>query len=114
LAQREWRVQLSVQAQRDVADIVRWTAEQFGRRQTIVYHATLYAAIESLAVGPDVPGSTAREELGPGRRTLHVARGGRRGRHVLVYRAIDERTIRVSRILHDSMDIGRHVPQGDD
>jgi toxin ParE1/3/4 len=97
-----------------VADILRWTAHQFGRRQASAYRATLYTAIRSLTGGPDFPGSVPRDEIGPGRRTLHIARGGRRGRHLLLYRVIDQRTIRVIRVLHDSMDLARHVPPGDD
>jgi toxin ParE1/3/4 len=74
----------------------------------------LNAAIHALAGGPDVHGTVQRDEIGPGRRTLHVARGGRRGRHVLVYHAVGERLIEVIRVLHDSMDLARHVPPGDD
>lgn len=97
-----------------MAEILRWTARQFGRRQVSAYRATLNAAIDALAGGPDVHGSVQRDEIGPGLRTLHVARGGRRGRHVLVYHTVGEWVIEVIRVLHDGMDIGRHVPPGDD
>ena len=44
--------------------------------------------------------------------TLHVARVGRRGRHLVLYRiagASEPSTIDVFRLLHDSMDPVRHV-----
>jgi toxin ParE1/3/4 len=45
-----------------------------------------------------------------GLRTLHVARRGRRGSHFLIYRAAPKSTIEIVRILHDRMDLKRHVP----
>ena len=45
--------------------------------------------------------------------TLHVARGGRKGRHLILFR-IDPTaptpTIDVLRLLHDAMDIARNLP----
>jgi plasmid stabilization system protein ParE len=40
---------------------------------------------------------------------LHVSRGGRRGRHLILFRAGPEDTIEVLRILHDRMDIAGQV-----
>jgi toxin ParE1/3/4 len=39
-----------------------------------------------------------------------VARQGRRGRHFLVFRQIEDRCIDVLRLLHDGMDLARHIP----
>jgi toxin ParE1/3/4 len=64
----------------------------------------------ALGHGPDVAGSKVRDETMPGLRTLHVARSGRRGSHFLMYRAAPMRTIEIVRILHDRMDLQRHVP----
>jgi toxin ParE1/3/4 len=62
------------------------------------------------ANGPDVPGSAARDEIQEGLRTLHVARQGRCGRHFIMYRAADGSVIEVARILHEAMDLARHIP----
>jgi hypothetical protein len=35
----------------------------------------------------------------------------RRARHVLLYQVTADREIRVVRILHDSMDLARHLPR---
>jgi toxin ParE1/3/4 len=91
-------------------DIVKWTTENFGARQSRIYQKTLVQAISELAKGPDVPGSKARDEITPGLRTVHVARHGLRGSHFLMYRVAPKATIEIVRILHDKMDLQRHLP----
>jgi len=66
--------------------------------------------MRELAAGPEISGSKARDDILPGVRTLHVARHGRRGRHLLLYRVGRGPVIEIGRILHDSMDLQRHVP----
>jgi toxin ParE1/3/4 len=106
---RKWRVRLGAAAELDLAIIVKWTTENFGARQSRIYRDTLVRAIAELANGPDVVGSKARDEILPGLRTLHVARHGRRGRHFILYRAVQGRIIEIGRILHDNM-VQRHLP----
>jgi toxin ParE1/3/4 len=110
MAERRWRVRLGAAAELDFANIVKWTAENFGARQSRVYRDTLVQTIRELAEGPDVAGSKARDEILPGLRTLHVARRGRRGSHFLMYRAAPRSTIEIVRILHDRMDLQRQAP----
>ncbi|WP_315811442.1 type II toxin-antitoxin system RelE/ParE family toxin [Bradyrhizobium sp. SZCCHNR2028] len=105
-----WRVRLSAVAELDFANILKWTVENFGRRQAEVYRDTLLRAIGELAYGPDVAGSRARDEIMHGVRTLHVARHGRAGRHLLLYRVGGRGIIEIGRILHDRMDLPRHSP----
>lgn len=71
-------------------------------------------AIEALQHGPDVVGAQARDEVLPGMRTLHVARQGRKGRHFVVFRPGAGQVIDVLRLLHDSMDMARHLPAAND
>ena len=78
--------------------------------QQEIYRETLKRAIIALETGPDPIGSKRRDEIMPGVRTLHVARRGRRGRHLLLYRMADERIIEIGRILHDAMEVTRHSP----
>jgi toxin ParE1/3/4 len=75
-----------------------------------MYQEVLIEALVELAAGPNVPGSIARDEIRPGLRSLHVTRGKRRGRHFVVYRVAQPNVIEVARILHDAMDLARHVP----
>jgi toxin ParE1/3/4 len=110
MAERRWRVRLGAAAELDFANIVKWTTENFGTRQSRVYQNTLVQAIGELADGPDVAGSKARDEIMPGLRTVYVARHGRRGSHFLMYRVTPKMTIEIARILHDRMDLQRHLP----
>jgi toxin ParE1/3/4 len=110
MSERRWRVRLGAVAELDFANILKWTTENFGVRQSRIYRDTLVRAISELANGPDLAGSRARDEIMPGLRTLHVARHGRRGRHFLPYRIAKGQIIEVGRILRDQMDLRRHLP----
>jgi toxin ParE1/3/4 len=114
MAERKWRVRLGAAAEVDFGNILKWTTENFGARQSRVYRDTLVQAIGELANGPDVAGSKSRDEIMTGLRTLHVSRRGRRGSHFLMYRAAPNITIEIVRILHDRMDLMRHVPSAPD
>ena len=111
-----WRIRLSVTAEEDFGSILRWTAERFAEQQARTYANTLIEAIEVLTEGPFPSGARQRDDVVEGLMALHVARQGRRGRHLVLYRvAAAERcpTIDVLRLLHDSMDLERHFsPQG--
>ncbi|MBW7901804.1 MAG: type II toxin-antitoxin system RelE/ParE family toxin [Rhodocyclaceae bacterium] len=104
-----WTVRLARQAEQDIADILAWTEEHFGSRQAGVYAETLTLALEALTDGPGASGAKGRDDILPGIRTLHVARRGRHGRHFVVFRTSEDCCIDVLRILHDSMDLTRHV-----
>jgi toxin ParE1/3/4 len=110
VVERKWHIRLGAAAELDFANILKWTTENFGARQSRVYRNTIVQAIGELADGPDVAGSKARDEIIPGLRTFHVARRGRRGSHFLMYRIAPNSTIEIVRILHDRMDLQRHVP----
>lgn len=105
-----WRVSLGVEAEKDFARILTYTQNIYGPRQAEIYLTTILDALESLGSGPDVLGSVSRDEIRPRLRSLHVARHGRRGRHVIMYRPGQGQVIEVLRILHDAMDLTRHIP----
>jgi toxin ParE1/3/4 len=66
MAERKWRVRLGAAAELDFANIVKWTTENFGARQSRVYQKTLGVAPKT--------------------------------------------TIEIIRILHDRLDLQRHLP----
>lgn len=102
-------VRLVDAADLDYIDIIRRSARDFGAMQAEAYAETLDLAIEALgADGTEAIGVKAREEIGPGIFTLHVARFGRRAAHLLVFQ-VDGSIIEVLRILHEKMDLARHV-----
>lgn len=104
-----WTLRLAAQAEQDMTAVLAWTHEHFGGQQARTYAETLSLALTSLMDGPDIIGVTPRDDIVRGIRTLHVARNGRRGRHFIVFRIGGENLIDVLRVLHDSMELPRHV-----
>jgi toxin ParE1/3/4 len=99
-------------AQADFYDIISWTAEQFGELQARRYEATITQALAALIDGPNRIGARTRGDILPELMSLHVARAGNKGRHFILFRLTGdegEETIEVLRILHDAMDLARHV-----
>ena len=114
---RTWTVRLTAAAEGDFEEIVRWTADQFGDGQARIYADTLSAALSDLSAGPTVIGAKKRDDILKGIFTLHVARKGRKGRHFVMFRvgrAPDGEVIEVLRLLHDAMDLQRHLPPADE
>jgi len=115
--ERRWTLRLAATAQADFRDILRWTVAQFGQPQAQAHAETLAAALEALAAGPTVVGARARDDIAQGLHTLHVARSGRKGRHFVLFRIAAEsgrEVFDVLRLLHDSMELQRHLPPVDE
>jgi toxin ParE1/3/4 len=108
-----WPVRLAAAAESDFQNILAWTLEQFGPAQARAYAETLSAALEALTEGPTLAGVRDRGDILPSLMSLHVARQGQKGRHFVVFRVSTGSTppsIEVLRLLHDAMDLQRHVP----
>jgi toxin ParE1/3/4 len=115
-----FRYRLSEAAQADVLSILAWTHEQFGEAARLRYESLIVAALRDVAAHPDRPGSLARPELGAGVRSWHMrlsrdhGKPGvdvvRRPRHFLVYRP-EPSLVVVGRVLHDAMELARHLHQ---
>jgi toxin ParE1/3/4 len=112
-AAKAWRVRLAAAAEADFRNILTWTSDHFGTRQARAYATTLSNALRDLTKGPLESGATPRDDIGKGIHALHVARHRRKGRHFVVFRVgcdIDGEVIDVLRLLHDAMDLPRHLP----
>ncbi len=112
-----WTVRLTAAAEADFEEILRWTVEQFGEAQARIYAETISAALNDLAAGPTVVGARKRDQILKGLFTLHVARNGRNGGHFVMFRvgrAPDREVIEVLRLLHDAMDLQRHLPAAEE
>jgi len=113
---RPWLVRLTAAAEADFEGILRWTSEQFGPAQArvyAVYAGTLSAALQSLAEGPKTIGAKSRDDIAKGVFMLHVAR---KGRHFILFRIGNDKgrkAIEVLRLLHDAMDLVRHLTPND-
>lgn len=111
-----WTVRLSAAADADYEKILHWTVDNFGPAQARVYADILSSAIKELCAGPSIVGVKRRSEIGVDICTLHVARKGRKGRHFVMFRVSnfkEQKVIDVLRLLHDSMDLKRHLPPED-
>jgi toxin ParE1/3/4 len=114
------RFRLSPQAERDIESILAWSQAEFGEKARLRYEALLLRALLDLADSPDRPGSQDRPELAPGARTYHLRHSRdrvkkstgqvQRPRHFLLFRVLDDGTVEVGRVLHDAMDLARHLP----
>lgn len=111
MSRRKPKIVLSREAETDLANIATWTAENYGKKQAEIYIDAILDTIDELSVGEPVR-SKPRDEIAIGIRTLHMTKRGRRGRHLLVYKAGNER-LTIVRILHDSMEVSRHLPAPD-
>lgn len=111
-----WTTRLSAAARNDFDEIIDWTVDQFGEAQATAYARALTALVGDLDEGPSQPDVKERPEIGKGTFTLHITRRGRKGRHFVVFRVVDQRTktLEVLRFLHDAMDLPRHLPPAED
>jgi toxin ParE1/3/4 len=115
------RLFVSPPAERDIESILAWTHEAFGAAGRLRYEALLVRAILDVADDPERAGSRSRPEIAAAARTYHLyhsrnrvpAATGRvrRPRHLLLYRTNDDGRIEIGRVLHDSMDLARHLPE---
>jgi toxin ParE1/3/4 len=84
-----------------------------GKAQAHRYADTISAALDDLTAGPVVAGAKKRDDIQPGIFALHVARNSRKGRHFVIFRVgqtSEGDVIEVLRLLHDAMDLERHLP----
>jgi len=112
---------ISSAADADMDSVLTRTYEHFGESARRRYAALLVRAIMDVAENPDRAGSHARPEIAPNARTYHLLHSrnrvtadvGRvkRPRHFLLYRILAKDEIVIGRVLHDSMDLPRHLPE---
>jgi toxin ParE1/3/4 len=105
----------------DIESILAWTDEQFGQKARLRYEALLTRAIIDVAAEPDRAGSFSRPEIATAARTYHLINSRKRvagaigrvrqPRHFILYRLRPDGTVEIGRVLHDSMDLARHLPE---
>lgn len=114
------RFRFSAEAQEDIEAILAWTHEQFGEQVRLRYEELLVQAVLDLADDPARLGTLERPELTKGARTYHLRHSRdhvshtigriRKPRHFLLYRMAADGYLEIGRVLHDSMDLARHLP----
>ena len=109
-------LRVTVAAAADIVDVLDQSRQHFGASTRSRYARLIARALDQLR-GGDPAGSLARPELGPEVRTFHLRlcreSGGadrvRNPRHLIAYTA-DAGQVVILRLLHERMDVPRHVP----
>ena len=111
---------LSSAAETDIEGILAWTEEHFGESARLRYEALLVQAIIDVGSDPHRAGCQARPEIARSASTYHLffsrnnvhSAVGRvkRPRHFLLFRMADQGCVEIARVLHDSMELARHLP----
>lgn len=111
---------LSQAARSDIIDILAWTHATFGGNSRKRYEKLLATALRDIAQNPSRAGTSLRPEIADEVRTYHLRHSRERARsenglvknprHLLLYRVLNDDLVGVGRVLHDSMEIERHLP----
>ncbi len=96
----DFRLILSPHAEEDFADILQYTLETWGEKQMLDYRNVLDNALQTISQHPEI--GHKRPELSAHHRLYLV------GQHFVVYRVVKQ-SVLVARILHQRMDVKRHV-----
>lgn len=92
---------LTAAARQDIIKIGRFTTRKWGKRQRDKYLKQVDDAFKLLGRQPDI--GTDANDIKPGYRKYN------QGSHTIFYRAGTDSKIVVIRILHNSMDVERHL-----
>ena len=98
-------VVLTSDAEIDLRGILLYSRRQWGTVQRDTYRAAIRRALNTIATNPSI--GHPYDRLRPGRRSFPVQR------HVIHYRIDDDR-VTILRILHERMDVARHLTDEDD
>src|SRR5215216_7858095 len=95
MSARRLRLVLAPDAKADLAEILLYTQQRWGKQQRAAYKASIDGALREMAEFPGL--GRTRDEISSGLRSFPI------GSHVIYYRATDEQLI-VARIVHSSRD----------
>lgn len=114
------RLRIAAPAAQDIARILEWSSEHHGTAGRLRYEALIACALRDIASDPERRGSRLAIELGGERRIYHLRQSRDRAagphgrvrspRHMLVYRSGPDDLVVILRVLHDAMDVARHLP----
>lgn len=116
---RFYEVRIAAPAFEDIADIWAWSLDRFGRAAALRYEALIDQAIGDLGDDPQRSGAKLRPDLLPGLWIYHLSSSRshvpdyqtvKSPRHFVMFRHLEPGVIEIVRILHDSSDLARHLP----
>jgi plasmid stabilization system protein ParE len=94
-------------AEAQIIDVLGHTLDAFGEAKYVEYRELIEHALSTLAATPTA--GKRRSDIHPDAWTFHIARPGRRARHLFLYRVRD--SVEVARFLYDAMDLPRQRPR---
>ncbi len=111
---------LSAAAEADIIGKLAYTDYHFGETARLRYETLLSCGLRDIGADPARIGSVARDELGTNVRSYHLRYSRQRARtpdgwvraprHLLIYRVEKPDVVGIGRVLHDSMEMRRHLP----
>ncbi len=114
------RFRISDEATMDLVAILSWAQKNFGEQARLNYEELIIQSILDISDNPSRVGTSVRSELTTGAMTYHIRysrdsvkireRSVRKPRHFLIYRITPDHCVEIGRILHDSVDFRRHLP----
>jgi toxin ParE1/3/4 len=99
-ARNKYKLKITEPALLDAEGISAYTFDHWGEQHAETYMREIDRAVQAIADDPDL----GRERYGVAR----AIKGRKSGSHIIFYRVQDQ-IIYIMRILHESMDHGRHV-----
>ena len=115
-----YKLVLSPAAREDILKILQWSKEKFGVLAADRYRTLMMQVLRDVTEEPERIGSKERPEImASGVRTYHFffsrdrVHGQRvmEPRHFVLYRQRQDGEVQIARILHDSRDLARHLPE---
>ncbi|MCB0325912.1 MAG: type II toxin-antitoxin system RelE/ParE family toxin [Bdellovibrionales bacterium] len=113
-------IRLAPAAEKDIEGILAWSDRRFGETVRLRYEALLVQSLLDLSEDSQRVGVELRTELGTGIYSYHLRFSrdrvektiGRiqKPRHFLLFRAAKDGALEVGRVLHDSMELSKHLP----
>lgn len=106
---------LTTAANRDVVEILAYTEANFGQALRRHYQAAIAQSLMDICADPNRRGVVELNELAGGLLTYHFRHNARtklqirNPRHLLVFRFAGPGLLLVVRVLHENMDIARHI-----
>ena len=111
------RYRLAAPAKAHIQSILRTSGTRHGADAPVRYRGLRAAAMRRVARDPFGASTLDRSDLAPRLRSFHVRHGRNESReapvaapmHIVFYRLAGPDLIEVIRVLHERMDLGRHV-----
>lgn len=115
-----YQVVFTVASRRDILDILSRSAQEFGIAAASRYEALIAQGVRDLRMDPERPGSKEHPGLmASGARTYHLSFSRKHlsgtkvksPRHFILYRSPAPGVIEIGRVLDESRNLVRHLPE---